>query len=219
TSTVAPSAAVSASPEVPQRPSVAARRAAGGLAVLRRAVSGAGPEGVPGIRPSRRNRDRQGWSDPRRGGGEHHAARFRLHGDHALADRRPPRGDRGAAAARHRQAGAERGRDIRLGGHHEPRTAVGQRAPARRGRNCRGLVRALYRGYGWGIASFTSLDQLPVMVTRAHQLSRAVRLEEPIRLANVAPQQAEVLLDLDGDVRGVPLSEKKRLLEAYNGAM
>ena len=82
-----------------------------------------------------------------------------------------------------------------------------------------GFVRALNRGCGWGIASFTSLDQLPVMVTRAHQLSRAVRLEEPIRLANVAPQQAEVLLDLDGDVRGVPLSEKKRLLEAYNGAM
>src|SRR5207247_8328685 len=30
---------------------------------------------------------------------------------------------------------------------------------------------------------------------------------------------ADALLDLDGDVRGVPIAEKKRLLEAYNGAM
>jgi TldD protein len=82
-----------------------------------------------------------------------------------------------------------------------------------------GFVRALNRGRGWGMASFTSLEQLPVMVTRAHELSRAVRLETPIRLADVAPQQADALLDLDGDVRGVPLAEKKRLLEAYNGAM
>jgi TldD protein len=82
-----------------------------------------------------------------------------------------------------------------------------------------GFVRALSRGYGWGIAAFTSLDQLPEMVTRANQLSRAMRLDRPIRLADVPPQQAEVLPDLDGDVRGVALAEKKRLLEAYNGAM
>ncbi len=82
-----------------------------------------------------------------------------------------------------------------------------------------GFVRVLNRGCGWGIASFTSLDRLPAMVARADELSRAVRLEEPIRLAEVPAQQAEALLDLDGDVRGVPLAEKKRLLEAYNGAM
>jgi TldD protein len=57
------------------------------------------------------------------------------------------------------------------------------------------------------------------MLARADELSRAVRVEEPIRLADVAPQHAEALLDLDGDVRGVPLAEKKRLLDAYNGAM
>lgn len=82
-----------------------------------------------------------------------------------------------------------------------------------------GFVRVLNRRSGWGIASFTSLDQLPAMVARAHALSRAVRLDEPIRLADVAPQQADVLPDLDGDVRGIPLAEKKRLLEAYNGEM
>jgi len=82
-----------------------------------------------------------------------------------------------------------------------------------------GFVRVLNRGCGWGIASFTSLDRLPAMVARAHDLSRAVRVDAPIRLAEVAPQQADARLDLDGDVRGVPLAEKKRLLEAYNGAM
>ena len=30
-----------------------------------------------------------------------------------------------------------------------------------------GFVRVLNRGCGWGIASFTSLDELPAMVTRA----------------------------------------------------
>jgi len=82
-----------------------------------------------------------------------------------------------------------------------------------------GFVRALNRGSGWGTASFTSLDQLTAMVARADELSRAVRLERPIRLGEVVPQQAEAILDLDGDVRGVPLAEKKRLIEAYNGAM
>ena len=82
-----------------------------------------------------------------------------------------------------------------------------------------GFVRALHKGCGWGVASFTSLDRLPAMVARAGELSRAVRLDEPIRLAEVAPREADAVLDLDGDVRGVPLAEKKRLLEAYNGAM
>ena len=82
-----------------------------------------------------------------------------------------------------------------------------------------GFVRALHKGWGWGVASFTSLDRLRAMVTRAGELSRAVRLEEPIRLAEVAPREADAILDLDGDVRGVPLADKKRLLEAYNGAM
>ncbi len=85
-----------------------------------------------------------------------------------------------------------------------------------------GFVRALTAGCGWGVASFTSLDRLDAMVARATELSRAIRLDQstrPIRLAEVAPNQAEVAVDLDGDVRGVPLAEKKRLIEAYNGAM
>ncbi len=82
-----------------------------------------------------------------------------------------------------------------------------------------GFVRALHRGCGWGVASFTSLERLPAMVGRATELSRAIRVDDPIRLADVPPHEADALLDLDGDVRGVPLAEKKRLIEAYNGEM
>jgi TldD protein len=82
-----------------------------------------------------------------------------------------------------------------------------------------GFVRALHAGGGWGVASFTSLDRLDAMVARAGELSRAVPVDPPIRLADVPSHHADALLDLDGDVRGVPIAEKKRLLEAYNGAM
>jgi len=82
-----------------------------------------------------------------------------------------------------------------------------------------GFVRALHAGGGWGVASFTSLDRLEAMVVRADELSRAVPLDPAIRLADVPPHRADARLDLDGDVRGVPIAEKKRLLEAYNGAM
>jgi len=82
-----------------------------------------------------------------------------------------------------------------------------------------GFVRALHAGRGWGVASFTSLDRLDAMVARAGELSRAIPVDPPIRLDDVPPHQADALLDLDGDVRGVPIAEKKRLLEAYNGAM
>ncbi len=54
-----------------------------------------------------------------------------------------------------------------------------------------GFVRVLNPGHGWGIASFTSLDELPAMVKRANELSNAVRLDEPIRLADAAAQTAD----------------------------
>jgi len=82
-----------------------------------------------------------------------------------------------------------------------------------------GCVRALNRGCGWGVASFTSLDALPQMAQRANELSRALRLDRPIELAEVPPHEADVDAGLDGDVRGIGLEEKTRLLEAYNGAM
>jgi TldD protein len=87
------------------------------------------------------------------------------------------------------------------------------------GLDCGGFVRCLNRGRGWGIASFTSIDRLPAMVARAHEMSLAVRLDEPIRLAPIPVRQEEVHGDLDGDVRGVPLEDKQRLLERLNAEM
>jgi TldD protein len=82
-----------------------------------------------------------------------------------------------------------------------------------------GFVRCLNRGHGWGVASFTSVDRLPMMVARAHELSLAVRLDEPIQLAPVPIREDDVRLNLDGDVRGISLEDKKRLLERLNGLM
>ena len=82
-----------------------------------------------------------------------------------------------------------------------------------------GFVRCLNRGYGWGMTSFTALDGLEAMVARAHELSLAVRLDAPIRLADVPVREADVLIPLGGDVRGVPLDVKKRHLESLNTLM
>jgi TldD protein len=82
-----------------------------------------------------------------------------------------------------------------------------------------GIVRCLNRGRGWGIASFTGLESLRAMVARAHELSLAVHVEQPVRLADIPVRTAEHLADLDGDVRGVPLADKRQLLERLNQEM
>lgn len=82
-----------------------------------------------------------------------------------------------------------------------------------------GIVRCLNRGRGWGVASFTGVDQLRAMVARAHELSLAVPVDQPIRLAEIPARVADHVADLDGDVREVPLAEKRQLLERLNQEM
>ncbi|MGE0353915.1 MAG: TldD/PmbA family protein [Gemmatimonadales bacterium] len=82
-----------------------------------------------------------------------------------------------------------------------------------------GFVRCLNRGFGWGVASFTALERLPAMVQRAHELSLAVRLDQPIDLAPVPVRQDDVRLDLDGDVRGIALQQKKDLVASLNALL
>jgi TldD protein len=102
-------------------------------------------------------------------------------------------------------------------------TAVAYRGQRLEGANSSldagGFVRCLNRGYGWGVASFTSVERLPAMVARAHEMSLAVRRSEPIALAPVPVREDDVRLDLDGDVRGVPLEQKKKLLQELNQLM
>lgn len=82
-----------------------------------------------------------------------------------------------------------------------------------------GCVRVLCAGRGWGVASFTSLDDLPRMLAAAADMSRAVVLDQPVRLAGSAPREDEALLPVDGDPLDVPLAEKRRYLEHLNGLM
>lgn len=82
-----------------------------------------------------------------------------------------------------------------------------------------GMVRCLNRGKGWGIASFTGANRLPAMVAQAHELSLSVPLDAPIRIADIPIRQADHYSDLDGDVREIPLSEKRALLERLNQEM
>ncbi len=82
-----------------------------------------------------------------------------------------------------------------------------------------GNVRVLFRGRGWGVASFTTLDDLPGMLAQAEAMSRAIVLEAPIRLADSAPRTDAVVAAIDGDPFEVPLGEKRRYLEHLNGLM
>ncbi len=82
-----------------------------------------------------------------------------------------------------------------------------------------GSVRVLVNGRGWGVASFTSLDDLPKMLAAAADMSRAIVLDEPVRLAPLAPREADVVPAIDGDPFDVPLAEKRRYLEHLNGLM
>jgi predicted Zn-dependent protease len=82
-----------------------------------------------------------------------------------------------------------------------------------------GCVRVLHTGHGWGVASFTSIDQLPAMLAQAAEMSRAIVLGEPIRLTESAPRVDEVVPAVDGDPFAIPLAEKRRYLEHLNGLM
>ena len=82
-----------------------------------------------------------------------------------------------------------------------------------------GCVRVLLKGHGWGVATFTRLDDLPRMIEAAETASRAVVLDEPIVLAAAEPRVDEVVPEIDGDPFEVSLAEKRRFLEALNGLM
>jgi len=82
-----------------------------------------------------------------------------------------------------------------------------------------GRVRCLNRGKGWGVASFTGVENVPAMVLQAHELSLAVPVQTPISLADIPVRSEDHITDLDGDVRGVTLAEKRDLIERLNQEM
>lgn len=82
-----------------------------------------------------------------------------------------------------------------------------------------GNVRVLHQGRGWGVASFTTLDDVPRMLDQAEEMSRGIVLDEPIVLAQAAPRVDDVVPDVDGDPTKIPLAEKRRYIEHLNGLM
>lgn len=82
-----------------------------------------------------------------------------------------------------------------------------------------GNVRVLFKGRGWGVASFTTIDDLPRLLAQAEEMSRAIVLDTPIGLAPGAPRSDDVVPMVDGDPFAVPLVEKRRYLEHLNGLM
>lgn len=111
--------------------------------------------------------------------------------------------------------------DIRL--ERVWRTAIGFRGSRLEGATTAleegGVVRCINRGKGWGVAGFQGLNRIRAAVARAHELSLAVSLEASVRLADIPVQDADHSADLDGDVRGIPLTEKRALLDQLNQEM
>jgi len=82
-----------------------------------------------------------------------------------------------------------------------------------------GIVRCLCRDGGWGIATFNNRDALVEKVAQAVQCARAARSDTPIELAPIPIAQDRLTVTLERDFRGVPLAEKKALVEAYNALL
>ncbi|HEX5818701.1 MAG TPA: DNA gyrase modulator, partial [Gemmatimonadales bacterium] len=82
-----------------------------------------------------------------------------------------------------------------------------------------GIVRCLDQGRGWGVATVTCADDIAARLAVAHELSLATRPDTPIALAPVPVREGVDAPDLGGDVRGVSLDARRRLVEALNAEM
>jgi len=77
-----------------------------------------------------------------------------------------------------------------------------------------GNVRALVRG-GWGFTSFNNLDELPSKIELAIKQAQLASKGKS-QLAPVAPVVDKVPAGIDKNPVGIPLAEKKQLLDEYN---
>lgn len=86
-------------------------------------------------------------------------------------------------------------------------------------RDAGGIVRCLVHGRGWGSASFTGFDRIEEMVTRAWELALAAQADPAPRLAPVSARELDLAHSLVADPRGVPLGERRKLLDALSGEL
>lgn len=78
-----------------------------------------------------------------------------------------------------------------------------------------GLVRCFVGGGGWGIATFNDVSDLKRRVRQAYEGARAVQAE-PIELAPIPASEDKIIVPLENDFRGIPVTEKKSLAQEYN---
>lgn len=80
-----------------------------------------------------------------------------------------------------------------------------------------GIVRALVNG-AWGIAIFTDPEELPKKIEEATKLAgtAARHVRDKAALAEAKPLEDRYQGQMERDIRGVPLEEKRKLAAAYN---
>ncbi|HVX89283.1 MAG TPA: TldD/PmbA family protein [Gemmatimonadales bacterium] len=86
-------------------------------------------------------------------------------------------------------------------------------------RDAGGVIRCLVQGKGWGSASFTGFDRIEEMVTRAYELALAAQADPVPRLAPVPARELDLAHLLITDPRGVPLGERRKLLDALSAEL
>jgi len=82
-----------------------------------------------------------------------------------------------------------------------------------------GMVRCLVKDKGWGVATFNDLDDLRSKVDQAYRCARVGSVLEPIELSPAEPVVTTLSASMRNDFRLVPLSDKKALVEYYNGIL
>ncbi|HUT19155.1 MAG TPA: TldD/PmbA family protein [Anaerolineae bacterium] len=82
-----------------------------------------------------------------------------------------------------------------------------------------GIVRAMCRGGGWGVVTFSDRSDLLEKVDQAYECARLAHSEEPIELAPIPVSEDVLSVSLEHDFRGVSMAEKKVLAERYNAIL
>jgi TldD protein len=82
-----------------------------------------------------------------------------------------------------------------------------------------GHVRCLQQGRGWGFATIPSPDEITARLGVARELSLATRPDTPVALSAAPVREGCDAPDLGGDVRGIPLDAKRRLVEELDAEM
>jgi TldD protein len=85
------------------------------------------------------------------------------------------------------------------------------------GRDAGGVIRCFVHGRGWSSVSFTGFAHLGEMVTRAWEAALLVRIDPAPKWAPIPPRELEIAHAPINDPRGVPLTERRRVLDELVG--